>query len=229
MSVAKMEPPVSAGNSRGAPQASAAAAAAESDEPAVQPSSGVYLCDLAPSIMEGELRQLLGQYGELVNMRQADIQPEPAVMASYSSVEAAEEAQKILNLASLRGRTCRCITVGALEVIRRTMVSGHRLIIENLDPGIAAHGLWDVCSLFGQVLDCKVQRNDDGTSRGIGFVHYAKSEDASNAQATLDKMQIGECEVKLRPFRWDDASMFTGTLYARLIYNPYIDTLPTSV
>lgn len=212
------------GDSKKVPLITSAANGAEPSSVAVvQKCTGIYVCDLAPGLTEGELRQLFGQYGDIVSLRQADVAPDEAIMIEYVTIEAAEEAQGIVNLASLRGMTCRCLLVGALEVIRRTMVSGHRLIIENLDPTIEIHGLWDVCSLFGQVLDCKVQPADEGRSTGLGFVHYAREEEATYAKSTLDKMQIGECEVKLRPFQWDDAAHFTGTLYARLIYNPYID------
>uniref|UniRef100_A0A7S2II10 RRM domain-containing protein n=1 Tax=Zooxanthella nutricula TaxID=1333877 RepID=A0A7S2II10_9DINO len=170
---------------------------------------------------------LFSQYGDIVSVRQADTPPDCGIIFDFATCEAAAEAQSIVNLASLRGTTCRCLLVSALEEIRRTMVSGNRFIVENIDPAIEVHGLWDVCSLFGQVLDCKLQPMatdaPDGRPVSVAFVHYLREEEAAAAKNTLDKMQIGECEVRMRPFQWDDSNMFSGAMYARLMYNPYMD------
>lgn len=199
------------------------ATAAQPQVPQVAKCTGVYVCDLRPDITEADLRQVFGQYGEILSVRQADAAPDDAVIIEYVSWEAAEEAQATVNQATLRGKLCRCMLVTAVEAIRRTMASGQRLIIENLDPAIESPGLWDVCSLFGEVLDCKLQLDDDGKSKGFGFVHYASEDEATQAKRILNEMQVGELVVKLRPFEWDDAALFTGALYARLIYNPYSD------
>lgn len=191
-------------------------------------STGVYVCDLVHGLTENELRQVFGQYGEIISFQQADASPNDAVLIEYRTCQAAEEAQRIVHLASIRGKTCRCLLVSALEVIRRTMVAGNRLIVENIDPAIETHGFWNVCGLFGQLLDCKLQLHPDGRSCGLGFAHYARQDEAMRAKAVLDKMQIGDSEVKLRLFQWDDAALFTGSLYARLIYNPYSDASEVS-
>merc|ERR1712192_10810 len=164
--------------------------------------------------MGGDLRYVFGAYGNIVSVQQADAPPEEAVIIEYTSCEAATEAQSTVNQATIRGKECRVMLVSSLEIIRRTMVTGRRLIIENLDPAIEGRGLWDVCALFGDVLDCKLQLEEDGRSSGYGFVHYAKEEEAARAKKDLDKMQIGTCMARLRPFEWDDAARFTGTLYA---------------
>merc|ERR1712066_597507 len=102
---------------------------------------------------EYELRQLFGQWGDVVSVQQADAAPDEAIVVEFSTFEAAEEAIRMVNLGLIRRKTVRCMLISALELIRGTMVSGNRLIIENLDPAIEMQGMWDICSLFGQVLD----------------------------------------------------------------------------
>jgi len=94
------------------------------------------------------------------------------------------------------------------------MDSGQRLYIERLDPDIQSQGLWDVCNLFGQVLDCKVEVDEDERSRRYGFVHYARGEDARKAMTFMNGMQIGSCAVEMRPFEADENMLFTGCSYA---------------
>lgn len=196
---------------------------ASSQSTPLQRSVAVYVCDLAPDLTESDLRSVFGQYGHIVSITQADAPPEEAVIIEYNSYDAAEEAQRTVNQASIRGKTCRVLLVRTLELIRRSMVDGRRLVAESLDPAIEGQGLWDVFDLFGEVLDCKLQLDDGGRSKCVGFVHYAKEEDAAKAKQVLNNMQIGDTIVKARSFQWDDANLFTGTLYARMIYNPYMN------
>lgn len=188
------------------------------------PCRGIFVCDLPSGLTELELMQLFSQYGEIVALQQADTPPDEAIMIEYTTFEAAREAVSIINLSCIRGKIVRCMAISALEVIRSTLVSGQRLLIESIDPAVGMHGLWDVCSLFGQVLDCKLELNPEGKSCGFAFVHYATEEQAKSALENLNGMQIGESEVQLRPFRWDHSARFTGVAYARLMYNPYVES-----
>mmetsp|Transcript_85436 Transcript_85436/g.222949 ORF Transcript_85436/g.222949 Transcript_85436/m.222949 type:complete len:134 (+) Transcript_85436:180-581(+) len=122
----------------------------------------------------------------------------------------------------IRGKIIRVMLVSTLELIRKTMVSGRRFIIENLDTDIDSHGFFNICCLFGEVCDCKLQLRNSGYTKGYGFVHYAEEADAARARKALSQMQVGEKTVSMRPFAWDDAPLFTGTLYARAVYNPYL-------
>ena len=204
----------------------AAATASAEDAAPLPRSKGIYLCDLRPGISEAELAQVFSQYGDIVSMCQADPAPDEGVLIEYATYEAAEEAQSTVNLAAFRGRTCRCMLVSALEVIRHTMATGQRVVIEDADPALELSGLWAVFGLFGQVLDCNL-RHVEGQS-SVGFAHFLHLKDAQRAIEVLAGMQIGENVVKLRPFRWDDAALFSGARHAapappRAAYNPYSD------
>jgi len=98
------------------------------------------------------------------------------------------------------------------------MRGGHqRLLIEKIDPAVQSRGLCDLAALFGEVLDCKVERsssvNDEAAGGCLGFVHYAQEQEATKARTFLNGMQIGESVLQVRPFEAKDVSLFTGCSY----------------
>mmetsp|Transcript_154125 Transcript_154125/g.295734 ORF Transcript_154125/g.295734 Transcript_154125/m.295734 type:complete len:468 (+) Transcript_154125:29-1432(+) len=193
------------------------------EDPAAAPSSktdteiaasSVFICDLAPGLTEEELSGLFGNYGEILHLRPVHDFSEEAAFVEFEQAESAREANSMLNHACLRGKVCRCLPVSALEVIWQTMDTGQRLVVENLDSSIESRGLNDVCGLFGQILDCKVELDEEERSRGYGFVHFSSKDEASKAVTFMDGMQIGEMVVEVRAFEAKDAALFTGCLYA---------------
>eukprot|EP00746_Dinoflagellata_sp_MGD_P025533 gnl/MRDRNA2_/MRDRNA2_160084_c0_seq1.p1 gnl/MRDRNA2_/MRDRNA2_160084_c0~~gnl/MRDRNA2_/MRDRNA2_160084_c0_seq1.p1 ORF type:complete len:162 (+),score=29.52 gnl/MRDRNA2_/MRDRNA2_160084_c0_seq1:57-488(+) len=137
-------------------------------------------------------------------------------MVHYTTREAAEKGQQIVNHAALRGKTCRCIFSSSVEFIRKTLDSGYRLVVESLDINIESRALWDIFALFGEVIDCKVELDDKERSRGFGFVHYSTVEAASQALKLVNRMQIGDSVVEVRPYERKDIALFTGCLYTTI-------------
>mmetsp|Transcript_89614 Transcript_89614/g.161636 ORF Transcript_89614/g.161636 Transcript_89614/m.161636 type:complete len:238 (+) Transcript_89614:1-714(+) len=177
------------------------------------PNRAVFICDLAPKLTEQDLRQVFGFYGNIVSLEHGDEVAGGAAAIWYQTAEEAAEAKSTVHLALMRGKISRVLLMSALEVIWGTMEAGNRLVIEGLDLSIESQGLQDVCTLFGTVLDCKVQLDAQGQSRGYGFVHFAAKEEASKAQSLLNKMQIGNSSVEVRLFTAKDAVLFTGCTY----------------
>lgn len=176
--------------------------------------SALYVCDLASCILEEELRELFGQYGDMTCFEQVYDLSEDAVFVQYAKADVAQEVQSTMNYASLRHKTCRCLPLNALNTIRQTMHEGHRLVVENLDLNVQSQGLRDLFSLFGPILDCKVEVDEDEQSRGYGFVHFDAAADASKALTFLDGMQIGDSTITVRQSVEKDSAIFTGCFYA---------------
>jgi polyadenylate-binding protein len=82
--------------------------------------------------------------------------------------------------------------------LRKTGVGN--LFIKNLDPPVGHKELYDHFSEYGSILSCKVAMNEQGESKGYGFVHY---EDPKCAQLAIEKVngtKIGSKEVFVGPF-----------------------------
>ena len=56
---------------------------------------------------------------------------------------------------------------------------------QNLSDSVDNASLQELFSKFGDVLSCKVAKNEDGTSRGYGFVQFASQESADAAIENL--------------------------------------------
>lgn len=181
---------------------------------ATEECSGVFVCDLPSGLSDYDLRKVFQHYGDIGSLEQVHDFSEEAVFVEYALPESAEEAQSMLNHASVREKTCRCLLASSLDTIRNTMDTGQRLVVENLDISMESRGLLDVCSLFGRVLDCKVELDEEDRSRRYGFAHFAEEAEAAKARKFMDGSQLGDSVVEVRPFESKDAALFTGCLYA---------------
>lgn len=184
------------------------------EEGATERCKSVFVCDL-PKLTEIELRQVFGFYGEIALLRVVAEVVEEAVRIEYTTPEAADEAQQMVNHAAMKGKTSRCLLTSTVEKILQTMEADHRLVIRGLDLQIDSRGLRDACGLFGTVLDSKVELDEYERSKGYGFAHFANREDAQRALSSVNGMQIGDSTVAVAYFEPKDAVLFTGCLYGR--------------
>jgi polyadenylate-binding protein len=69
------------------------------------------------------------------------------------------------------------------------------IFIKNLDEAIDNKALHDTFVAFGNVLSCKVATDDQGRSRGYGFVHYETSEAAEAAIKAVNGMLLNDKKV----------------------------------
>ena len=66
------------------------------------------------------------------------------------------------------------------------------LFIKNLDQSINEDLLRKVFSRFGEIRKIQIVRDDEGSSRGFGFISFEKSEDTREAIETMKDALIGE-------------------------------------
>jgi RNA recognition motif-containing protein len=88
------------------------------------------------------------------------------------------------------GKQCR-ITWSQRDPAKRKSGTGN-IFIKNLDKSINSAALYDTFSAFGHIISCKVEVDNNGVSKGYGFVHYEAQEEADQAVAKVNGMMIAD-------------------------------------
>jgi hypothetical protein len=77
---------------------------------------------------------------------------------------------------------------------------GYRLNVKNLAPQLStADAIQAAFSQFGEVVDSGVKTNDDGTSKGIGYVILANEAQAMAAMNAMNGMEIAGKALRISP------------------------------
>jgi len=106
---------------------------------------------------------------------------------------AAAIAMEHLNFAPLNGKPIRIMFSQRDPSIRR---SGHaNVFIKNLDASIDNRALYETFTAFGTVLSSKVAVDQNGQSKGYGFVQFDNDESAQNAIKKLNGILINDKKV----------------------------------
>ncbi|KAF9458990.1 hypothetical protein BDZ94DRAFT_1172499 [Collybia nuda] len=72
------------------------------------------------------------------------------------------------------------------------------LFCKNLDPEIDSNGLFTHFRQFGQIVSARVMRNENGESRGFGFVSYQTPDQATSAMHAMNGVQLGSKQIVVR-------------------------------
>ncbi|KAF9010082.1 hypothetical protein BDQ17DRAFT_1388089 [Cyathus striatus] len=72
------------------------------------------------------------------------------------------------------------------------------LFCKNLDSDIDSNGLFTHFRQFGQIVSARVMRNENGESRGFGFVSYQTPDQATAAMRTMNGATIGSKQIVVR-------------------------------
>ncbi|KAF8586869.1 hypothetical protein K439DRAFT_1339680 [Ramaria rubella] len=72
------------------------------------------------------------------------------------------------------------------------------LFCKNLDPDIDSNGLFAQFRRFGQIVSARVMRNDNGQSRGFGFVSFQTPDQAASAMQAMNGIIVGSKQLVVR-------------------------------
>jgi len=103
-----------------------------------------------------------------------------------------------LNNTPIKGKPCRIMWSQRDPSVRKSGIGN--IFIKNLDIAVGHKELYDTFSVFGNILSCKVATDENGNSKGFGFVHFESSESAESAINTVNEKMLVSKKVFVGKF-----------------------------
>ncbi|KAH9996795.1 polyadenylate binding protein [Russula vinacea] len=161
------------------------------------PSASLYVGELDPTVTEAMLFEIFNMIGPVASIRVCrDAVTRRSLgyaYVNYLNASDGERALEQLNYSLIKGRACRIMWSQRDPALRKT--GQGNIFIKNLDDAIDNKALHDTFAAFGNVLSCKVATDEQGRSRGYGYVHYETAEAAETAIKAVNGMLLNDKKV----------------------------------
>ncbi|KAI0306463.1 hypothetical protein B0F90DRAFT_1864238 [Multifurca ochricompacta] len=161
------------------------------------PSASLYVGELDPTVTEAMLFEIFNMIGPVASIRVCrDAVTRRSLgyaYVNYLNASDGERALEQLNYSLIKGRACRIMWSQRDPALRKT--GQGNIFIKNLDEAIDNKALHDTFAAFGNVLSCKVATDEQGRSRGYGYVHYETAEAAETAIKAVNGMLLNDKKV----------------------------------
>ena len=161
-----------------------------------------YAGDLHPHVTEFILFDLFSKAGSVKSIRICkDRETKKSLGYAYFNFATnrdAENALESLNFEIIMGRPVRLMWSQRNPALRKS--SAANLFVKNLHRSISSRTLYDVFSVYGRILSCKLVC-EGRKSKGFGYVQFEKEISAKTAIQTLNGMTWNGQEVYVTEFK----------------------------
>uniref|UniRef100_A0A1I7XYH6 RRM domain-containing protein n=1 Tax=Steinernema glaseri TaxID=37863 RepID=A0A1I7XYH6_9BILA len=145
--------------------------------------ASLYVGDLHPDVSEAQLFEKFSSAGPILSIRVCrDAITRRSLGYAYVNFQYPADAERALdtmNYDLLNGKPI-CITWSQRDPAMRRSGTGS-ILIKNLDKDIDTKAISDIFSMFGPILSCKVPQDEEGNSKGYGFIHFDTEEAGQKA------------------------------------------------
>lgn len=162
----------------------------------------LYVGDLHQDVTEAMLYDKFTTVGPLLSLRLCrDLVTRRSLGYAYINFQQPADAERALdtmNFDMLRGKPIRIMWSQRDPSLRKSGIGN--LFIKNLDKNIDNKSMYDTFSAFGNILSCKVMLDDNGMSKGYGFIHFETEEAANKAIDKVNGMLLNGKKVYVGKF-----------------------------
>lgn len=156
----------------------------------------VFVKNLDDSIDNGALKDMFLEFGNILSCKvvmSEDGKSKGYGFVQFDSEESANTAIEKLNNSTISGKQ---IYVGKFvkksdRILPNPDAKYTNLYMKNLDLDLTEELLREKFSGFGKILSLVIATDNNGASKGFGFVNYEKPDDARRAMEAMNGLQLG--------------------------------------
>uniref|UniRef100_A0A060TBG3 Polyadenylate-binding protein, cytoplasmic and nuclear n=1 Tax=Blastobotrys adeninivorans TaxID=409370 RepID=A0A060TBG3_BLAAD len=188
--------------------------------------TNLYIKNIDANVTEDEFTSLFSQYGKIVS-HSLPLNPEGLSrgfgFVNFETHDQAVKAVDNLNDYELHGKKLYVSRAQKkyerMEELRqqsqlhdKSKYQGTNLYIKYLDPAIDDNKLKEAFAPFGTITSAKIMTDDNGQSRGFGFVCYSNPEEAKRAIAEMHQSTLSGNQIYVNLAQRKDANGRNGAV-----------------